>query len=424
MKKLLRSITGYSLLELSIVLTVISIVGISILTLTVDKHNIAKEEITIEQMQHLEEAIVAYYHQYGHLPCPADSTVADNGTGFGLAGASTLLGQALMCPNVINNLAHTAGNVVANIASKGAVPVYDLSLPISAMYDGWGRRITYIVTNELTDIVSAAGASDGMLGLLTSYTSAAPDITGAAFVLISHGQKGHGAWLRSGIRANNLTNNPLRDLLNADGISTYAGGERFTSLSLLMSKNYSDPSDKENSIYDDIVRYKMLWQIKKEKARYFYNSGSRCDYGMFMTPSVLLMNSTFSMHINNVNTYSPIAGITDIRNAIINDITPNTNIMQRHVFVRDVYCKRQQGANSEMMTCFYDKDCVCSIANNAISSSTTNVVANGYLRCVALNYWTGTNAGISYQDSSNTIVTLGDQNITQNLICFDNVENC
>ena len=380
-------------------------------------------------MKQIEEALISFHHREGRLPCPADGREVMGNINVGVEGTPTYDAlNGYSCSNVLNNAADLTFDL--NDGSSGIVPVKTLSLAQDYLYDGWGRRISYMVLNKLTNSVEFNNVTQGKIHIYTDYVSTTPAVDDAAFVLISHGKSGHGAWLGSSVslgvpaRLNRVRNNRRRDIFNADDINA-TGGIKFIPKVLAMSKNYYNISDKSGSIYDDIVRYKTLWQIKNDKANYFHSSSSRCDYGMIMTSAVSMLTSSHGMQINSLLTYDNLTGVDDIRNAILFTTGTTMSEAQKRLFIRNVYCKKQAGfsGNNIMMTCFYNQECACSIPNNIISASITTPVSSGFYKCILLNYWSGSGANMSYNNNAGTVTNLGVDSMN-NLLCFDRSETC
>ncbi|WP_142849653.1 type II secretion system protein [Telmatospirillum sp. J64-1] len=249
--------SGFTLIELSIVLVILGI----IITMGVEFAHSARDhrrfKTTETKLSTIEEALVLYAARHRRLPCPADAT---SGTG----SAHSML----------------SGNDVtgcANDQRRGIVPWIDLGLPKDAAIDGWGNFITYRVhadaamdgTGSCTNIsldtrgVDLQNCQPGSselearleIGLLIldgvggNPVMDPDELTGAAYVLISHGSNGFGAYSATGsyraFAANpnaaeqrNANNNPLGGNGNSDA---YIDGRLGT--------------------FDDLVRHASIMQV-------------------------------------------------------------------------------------------------------------------------------------------------------------------
>lgn len=241
---------AFSLIEMSIVIIIISLIASAILTLGIKKTEASKIEVTEKHMSIVEKAIGQYVLRNGALPCPADGANAIKTATFGDAACGT------------NVITATTPDIIV-----GTVPTATLLIADSYMFDGWGRRLTYIVDARLITRSGFKRYKDPTSGTLvtkeggiTVYArgddSTAPPTrtTTAAMVLISHGENGHGAWLKNGGTNTRMDSGStdLAELENAhDTASDISFDEEFTQM-------------LPTSTFDDIVHYKEYWQVIKE----------------------------------------------------------------------------------------------------------------------------------------------------------------
>ena len=224
---------GFTLVELAIVLVIVGVLlGGFIGTLVSRIENTRKSE-TIEELEDIKQAMMAYAFVNGNLPCPdCDIAVAggclaadlnDGLADFIVVGGSCKEGE-------------TAGNV----------PWATLGLGRS---DAWGTRYRYIVQNEYTNN-TVAFTLNGVTGPVGFATIVEPDFaadaTGAVpqtlannivAVIMSQGKNGFGGISEDNVarvavpaanldEANNTDNNAtfyMRPETSSD--STIAGGE-------------------------------------------------------------------------------------------------------------------------------------------------------------------------------------------------------
>ena len=150
------------------------------------------------------------------FPCPAGLTVAEGAAGYGaeLAGCAALPEPA---PGQIGSTgvwARTgrddAGNSVGTVL-VGGVPTGTLGLPGKYAYDGYGNRLVYAVTWDLTqnDALMADGGTrrPGRVGLTFpgdgdgdgTFAPGETDTTAVDFVVFSPGQGREGAFTAAGV---------------------------------------------------------------------------------------------------------------------------------------------------------------------------------------------------------------------------------
>ncbi|MEQ8967762.1 MAG: type II secretion system protein [Azospirillaceae bacterium] len=212
-----RAVGGFSLIELAIVLTLIGILLGGVFGVASDYLAAENREITAARLEAIEEALVLYASRNKRLPCPADGTAAEGTAADGVPDPS---GETETC---------SAGDEFS------VVPWRALGMEPEATRDGFGRRITYRVfdgADGLTDTdgmdMSACEAAAEESGSPEPECTAGispvdflrdkgltvddPDGNaivdpgspeaggGAAFVLVSHGNDGAGAYTRGGTR--------------------------------------------------------------------------------------------------------------------------------------------------------------------------------------------------------------------------------
>ena len=215
---------GFTLVEISVVLVIIALVASSLLGISTGMMNVQRGETTRAKIKAVDAALVSFVAINRRLPCPADGSVS---TGIEVFGT-----QANPCTNQAN----------------GVVPWAALGLSASDIEDGWGTRITYRMDPYLArtgamdmsrcdPAGTAAGApsdgnapsraSCGVAGVCTSLTlnqcvtpiqfldlkgvqvrdavggnvlmnPGLTPSTGAAYVLISHGENRSGGYSDSG----------------------------------------------------------------------------------------------------------------------------------------------------------------------------------------------------------------------------------
>ncbi len=191
--------TGFSLVELSIVIVILSIItmlGLEAATAFLGRNAYLTTEA---QLRELDKRIDAFYNTYGYLPCPAKETTSPTSSDYGWPQDCTVPPLSGM-------------DVVA-----GSVPFRLLGLPASAAIDGFGNRVYYFVTLSLTSLSSFAvrpaliEMRSGQLAEPCTGTCsvlALPNVdpalsTGAAYALLSTGADERGATSVEGV--------PVRD---------------------------------------------------------------------------------------------------------------------------------------------------------------------------------------------------------------------
>jgi prepilin-type N-terminal cleavage/methylation domain-containing protein len=220
-----QSNKGFSLLELAIVLMIISLLFVFILPTSTVILNNHKREQTQLKLKNIESALANYVAINKRLPCPADGSVLPGAVGAGTEGARNASGD---CTN--NQI-------------SGVVPWVNIGLTQADIEDGWNRRVTYragfsltrdgaldmswcdpagsrtaditatvapygkcyttCVGNDMTTCTSpqkylAGKGFDIRDGSGSNLIMSNASFMGAAYVIISHGENGYGAYNNNG----------------------------------------------------------------------------------------------------------------------------------------------------------------------------------------------------------------------------------
>jgi prepilin-type N-terminal cleavage/methylation domain-containing protein len=184
---------GFSLLELSIVLIILGILGglsLPLLTAQIQRAALVK---TRAHQDYVLGAIAAYVEKNKRFPCPAIPQGA--GAEYGISQL------------------HCRGQ-----RAKGIIPFKTLGISEVYSHDGFKRLMTYVVEPELTKVDTALqNEMGGYITLLREdgSTAIAPPLAtdrnpnSVAFLLISHGESGAGAFSGKGqpgkIQGNNIS---------------------------------------------------------------------------------------------------------------------------------------------------------------------------------------------------------------------------
>jgi prepilin-type N-terminal cleavage/methylation domain-containing protein len=233
---------GYSLIEMAVVIAVFSLVGGTMLSVATMKAERRQAAGLAERLDFLEEAILYYYRQFGHLPCPASASAPENTANFG---------RATDCA-----AAAPAGTADAGAGTDavrtGIVPTRTLAIADSAMFDPWGNRISYTV---IKDLAKDSGTFTAYTTALTTGVIRIVDLNGnqvvnddgktiIAYALVSHGKNGKGAANRLGT-VTTACDNAAKD------------GENCNNDAVIRDTDIQDGTIAAN-YYDDFVRWKEM----------------------------------------------------------------------------------------------------------------------------------------------------------------------
>lgn len=231
---------GFTLIEIAVSLMVMGLLiapAIAAYNLYVEQQKIEHTKISLDRSS---TAITAFLESYGRYPCPApmDADVGDVEYGYedcsatapGIITAQSARVPALANPNVL----------------IGSLPFRTLNLDQNDVRDGYYSRLTYAVTEDLTDSTAYA-ANLGGIGVLSNAgggDSAISPENAAHFLILSHGKNGYGAIIESGAPAGNCASGSALEQENCDYL-TDAPAEAIFQI-----------THKQNN-FDDVVSYYM-----------------------------------------------------------------------------------------------------------------------------------------------------------------------
>ncbi|MET0154995.1 MAG: prepilin-type N-terminal cleavage/methylation domain-containing protein [Rickettsiales bacterium] len=266
---------GFSLIELSAVIAVAATVTVGYLSWTQPKQKsfAEKSRVTEAKMRTVASAIEAFKVKYGRLPCPADPYQRRNGERAEEAPPKEYSSEYGM-----ENMDEIETDALKTLGSdcpfnSGMVPAYALELSEDYFLDGWDRRFTYQVSRRLCG--SDAGVTGGLPADVSrnkgctrsDFMSDAGDIIikdgagnrlrdNAAYVLLSHGRNGYGAFLPSGARVPFPPGASATEKENANAYS-FASPAAFNPA----EKTFVD-APRTAGGYDDIIYYRTKAQIE------------------------------------------------------------------------------------------------------------------------------------------------------------------
>jgi len=240
------SVRGFTLIQLSILLTIASLTMVAVLPSFQSPLN--TNALTASRMNTVLIALRAYQLANGVLPCPADASQPIGSTTYGVTAAN---------PGTTNNCNNSspAANFVDNTnhVAIGMVPVKTLNLSNDYALDGFGNTITYAVDTDAT----TSWVAPNFPGTISVKDNGL--VNNAVLVLVSHGANGHGAWIpRPGSTGTavqlNAGSTDTDELTNAHVDSNF---NPITTLNNFVRKI-------PTSTFDDIVVYKNpAWSLNQ-----------------------------------------------------------------------------------------------------------------------------------------------------------------
>ncbi len=294
MSALEKTNSGFTLIQLSIILTVASLVFVA--ALPGIQTSLKASATSVTRMNAILNTMRGYMAAKGVLPCPADPTQAIGSSNFGVAAAG---------PGTTNNC--TGGSPSAAYADAtqhiaiGMVPVKTLGLSYADALDGYGRDITYAVDTNATGNASGAACwgSSSLTGAITVNDNGSNYNTIAA--LISHGADGYGAWLPLSGTSGTASrfDNGSTDTAQADNAQVAHGG------GLTANTTFASFVRKAaTSTFDDSVVYKSnLYTLNTLPAStQVYPTVTPPSNGTYTTGNTLTFTITYASNVTVIGT--------------------------------------------------------------------------------------------------------------------------
>jgi prepilin-type N-terminal cleavage/methylation domain-containing protein len=246
-----RGRAGFTLVEIAVVLAVLGFLLAIVAGIATSMVGQQRREATRQRLAAMEITLTLFVSQNKRLPCPADGRIDGTSASAGLEERSG--GGVCQIGGTANNQRY------------GVVPWRTLGIAEPDATDGWGNRMTYRVAPELAvagamDLTNCDPGGSGALsgGLCnnacttatfpgsctppSTYTAgkglkvrnlasatlimdpAAVPSTGAAYIVISHGENGEGAYNNLGVlQGGTVASGTLEAANNAADVAfTYA----------------------------------------------------------------------------------------------------------------------------------------------------------------------------------------------------------
>ena len=260
-----REKRGFSLIELSIVILIVSILITGSLGISKTAINNSKVKVTKERMDAVYQAFANFLATNRRLPCPAVMTTAKGAAGYGSEAATP--------GDCINTF---VSSVNAPHLSYGMVPIAALGLDQDMAEDGFGTKFTYVVDKRFTKQSSNIFAADGFeitKGIPSEADNSSTDLYGidvqgpalapllsnknGVLLLLSHGANKFNGFNATGTAQNGASAvageyNKDEDNNSCNTCSTSSGTTSFDRTFLTSS---ADPN------FDDIVLFKTKTQL-------------------------------------------------------------------------------------------------------------------------------------------------------------------
>lgn len=304
---------GFTLIEMSVVLLIIGL----LVAPAIGVYDIYRTNQRIEQtdfsMQRSSDAIGGFLAAYGRYPCPASTTDVSGSINYGYENCAG--GAGITTVDSLNNTTLTSAN---NDILIGSIPFRTLNLQESETHDGYGNRLTYAVTQVLTNGATYSAQLGGISIIDDADVTLITPPHSGHFVIVTHGDRSDGATDFGGSVIGACGNAPTLDQENCNNNSVFRHSAK-------------------NSNFDDEIRYssgigEYAWQYQNNTQRHIHlKTGS----GNLVAGATNLTNESFALGSannpvglelrNNFNsTTHPGTGILSASNIETPSVDPNT----------------------------------------------------------------------------------------------------
>lgn len=178
-----RAARGFTLVELTMVLVIISLLVGGMLIGLGTQRQISEANESQKQLNEIRDALIGFAVTNGRLPCPADPTAPSGAGTAGIEQPRVPVSPPNVCPNF-----------------SGVLPWATLGVQ---ELDVWGRRMSYRVNSDFSRSITGqaaftlSSAGDINVRITSAGTLLASTIPA---VLVSHGPNGQGAYLPTGVQ--------------------------------------------------------------------------------------------------------------------------------------------------------------------------------------------------------------------------------
>lgn len=271
--------SGFTIVEIAIVLLIFGFIVIAVLSTLGFYNEALKHDRTIDSMNSIQSTLFDHLALLESLPCPANPNLDENDPNYGIADCGAgwmlapILGRDVDNADGDNNPATGGENILIGAFPFQTLLNNDLGVEASekikalsgrSSLDGWNHKITYAVTQNLTNPLTYT-ENGGAIEVLDEFNNTVLEKPGIAhYILISHGENGRGSYTANGNSVDNCLNsmsNPNLVIINGNENENCDEND-----GIFLSALKSDVGNGvDNVSYDDIVRFQVghnppLWK--------------------------------------------------------------------------------------------------------------------------------------------------------------------
>lgn len=256
MQKIATIKKGFSLIELSIVILIVSILITGSLGVSKTAINNSRVRVTRDRMDVAYKAIANFVAANKRLPCPASIATAKGNPTYGDETA------APTC----------TGSILSGTLAYGMVPLKALGLDLDMAEDGFGTKISYVVDTRFTKRINLLTDNDGFEGTKSALAVDKTGDTLASIIQIQQSISGVGsdispysviALISHGANKFNGFNATATSI---NGVSTLADENSNSSVG---SYDKVFVSYSNNPNFDDMMLFKTKTEIARDAGMEF-----------------------------------------------------------------------------------------------------------------------------------------------------------
>lgn len=222
---------GFSLIELSIAMIILSLILLPLISLANAQRQTRMIEDTMGFQSDVKDAIDTFYVANKRYPCPARLTLGPNDPDYGKEVCSGLPAAG----SCANGVCRSAGDSGRRLVT-GAVPFVDLKIAETRTYDRWSTKFSYTVTEDMTNettfpapivvgtelVINGAIRAEQYVDDRTLGTNTLEPVADLQhYVLVSHGPNGQGGYTREGVLRTACIIGANEDAKNCDNNATF-----------------------------------------------------------------------------------------------------------------------------------------------------------------------------------------------------------
>jgi len=259
MNKKRKNNFGFSLLEMSITILILSILLIGGINFICYLTALSKKQTTERKITDLKKEIEKYVLENKKLPCPADLSVSGESNNYGVENRDSNTNK---CSDT-----QTSGYFINENLIYGLIPTKTLELTDDFTTDGWENQIVYVVDKRFTNDYDSSNntgffISGGKSITIKDYSRNNASLDNAIYVMVSNGKNGIGSFKNGNNTWNSSDLNKVTEISEKE--NTYSDGT-FDNIFV---------KDTENSNFDDIINY----QTKTEIIQNLDLSDAQCSF--------------------------------------------------------------------------------------------------------------------------------------------------